>query len=74
MLPTGDETAPLSKWQIVNTFEREGECELSRKEFFDVGTKRMQNAKDDQERVFGVLMAKATCVATDDPRLKESSK
>ncbi len=74
MLPTGDETAALSKWQIANTFDRESDCEVSRKEFFDTGTKRMKNAKDDQERVFGMLMAKATCVPTDDPRLKESSK
>lgn len=74
MLPAGDETAPLSNWQIANTFERAADCEASRKEFYEVGMKRMKNAKSDQERVFGMLMAKATCVTTDDPRLKESSK
>ncbi len=74
MLPISDETAPVGNWQIANTFERESDCEASRKEFFDTGTKRMQSAKDDQERAFGMLMAKATCVPTDDPRLKQSSK
>lgn len=53
MLPASDQNAPLGSWPIANTFERESDCEASRKEFFAVGTKRMQNAKSDQERCSG---------------------
>ncbi len=71
MLPTTDQVAPLRRWQIANTFELKSDCEASRKEFFDNGVKRMKNARDNEEMVFGALMAKATCIPTDDPRLKE---
>ncbi len=70
MLPATDQDAPISQWQIGNTFERESDCEASRKEFFATGTNRMKSAKNDSERVFGMLMAKATCVEASDPRLK----
>lgn len=74
MVPNTDQTAPLSKWQIANRFDRAADCEGSRKVFHDAGLERMKNARDDAEKTFGLLMAKATCVSSDDPRLRGASK
>lgn len=74
MVPTTDQAIPLSEWQMANRFDRAADCEGSRKVFFDAGMKRMKDARDDAERTFGVLMTKATCIPSDDPRLQKPPK
>jgi hypothetical protein len=68
-----DLSAPISRWDIVTSYDSATACEKQRMSTVD----RMQKAIDDEfahhEPIAGGAQAFAheQCIATDDPRLKE---
>jgi len=72
--PWGRVTAPLSEWQIYEPLESAGECETARNEAIELQDKNKGQALSWKTASGGNLqfdLAAATCVGSDDPRLKE---
>jgi hypothetical protein len=58
--------APLADWEIIGSYDRADDCQNN---LLHIVTPAYPRATPKQRRAFGVK-----CVATDDPRLKESSR
>jgi len=67
-----DKTAPLSKWEIEYSFDTADDCSTSQHKFSDDGMRRAELKKSRQDVILGIQFMDATCIATDDPRLKET--
>ncbi len=66
-----DKTAPLGKWEIENSFETADDCMRNRGEFSDDGMRRVKLKRSRQDIILGIQFIDATCISTDDPRLKD---
>jgi len=66
---TFDASAPLSKWQHSYSYDSATECESDRSSMIDYYS---HHPKADQANWFLRLHIASQCVATDDPRLKET--
>ena len=75
-LPWPDGKAPISQWTIAESFDRakacEGELDKHRKKFQRTYSKISHQFAESEfwSRFYVAAAAQATCVATDDPRLK----
>jgi hypothetical protein len=75
-LPWPDGKAPISQWTIAESFDQaktcEGELDKNRKKFQHTYSKLSHQFADSEfwSRFYVAAAAQATCVATDDPRLK----
>jgi hypothetical protein len=72
MMPpeSGDKGAPLSKWEIVNSFDDAENCQVDRHDFSTDGMKRLNAPKNKADLKLGLRFIESVCIATDDPRLK----
>jgi hypothetical protein len=66
-----DETAPLSKWKVERSFDTADDCSYIAGEFTDDGMRRVKLKQSRQDIILGIQYLNATCISTDDPRLKE---
>lgn len=68
--------APLSKWTIELAFDSALECDAAMRKWHENAEKALQGDPKLQKMSIEEWYASANvvCVATDDPRLKESSK
>jgi hypothetical protein len=69
-----DRSAPLSKWEILDSFDSANDCADQRMRHQKRTAKYSDSTLSTPETVHQVTLARilsATCIATDDPRLKE---
>ncbi len=66
-----DETAPLSKWAIVGSFDSAAECEKNLLAGRDLSVMPEPNLKSQASQAIKRRWEFAACIASDDPRLKE---
>ena len=61
-----DDSAPISQWKIMLSFDTAAECEKKRAQTLREIAPRKQDAP------YSDIASASVCVATDDPRLKET--
>jgi hypothetical protein len=66
-----DTGAPLSKWHPMKSYSSKVECDKWRDDERATGTRGLNSASQ-TKRVIATAMSSAQCIASDDPRLKES--
>jgi len=65
--------APVFKWQISSSFDSASDCEDLKSKLIKRGGSEIGHAKaNSYNRAFAVASTQALCIATDDPRLKET--
>lgn len=78
-LPWPDGRASISQWTIAESFDDTKDCEATlahhRKNFQQAYSKLSQKTPDAEfwGRFYATSAGEATCIATDDPRLKEDA-
>jgi hypothetical protein len=65
-----DKAAPLSKWEIEDSFDTADDCAGDAHKFHVDGMHRAELKTSRQDTIFGIQFMDATCISTDDPRLK----
>jgi len=74
------EQTPLSRWQIRATYDSRANCEKSKAVWIEKGRmylgesdarSRTPGSRVGPDEAYDMAEIEATCVATDDPRLKE---
>jgi hypothetical protein len=75
-LPWPDGKAPISQWTVAESFDKAKACEVEldkRRKGFQQSYKKISHQFADSEfwsRFYVTAAGEATCIATDDPRLK----
>jgi hypothetical protein len=67
---TPEVTAPLSRWEILFSYETERDCQISLSRIVGQTLVDLQKPMARDKKNFVLRLSSGTCVASNDPRLK----
>jgi hypothetical protein len=67
---SGVEGGPLNRWQFVNDFRTESDCQAGRQKYYNDGLALMNGARSKATIDEGRRFMSASCISDEDPRLQ----